>query len=78
MKPTSRKMIRGFMWAIFMGIVSLTVIVEGDWEAVIMGLAYVLGALLVFGIDIRTIEYGRFRIVFESDERSEYPDNDDD
>jgi len=55
------------MWAVFMGVVSLTVIVEGGWASVVMGLAYVLGALLVFGIDIRKIEYGKFVIDFESD-----------
>lgn len=81
MTPTTRKLIRGLIFTIAMGVVSLTVIVEGDaqYSPLIVGVTYIFGALLVFGIDISYVEYGKFRVQFEpSDARLQLEDDDED
>ena len=68
MEPNTKKVIRGALYTVAMGIVTLVVIVEGATELnVAIGIFYILGALLVFGVDIEKIEMGPIVIEFESD-----------
>jgi hypothetical protein len=69
MEPNTKKVIRGALYTAAMGIVTLVVIVEGATELnVAIGIFYILGALLVFGVDIQKIEMGPVVIRFETDD----------
>lgn len=65
MTPTNQKVVRGLIYCIAMGAVSAMVVMETSEWHVIMGVAYILGALLVFGVDIRSIEAGPVKIEFD-------------
>lgn len=67
MQVTTKKLIRGTIFTVAMGIVSLVAIVEGGFNAAFIAGLYIFGALLVFGVDIRRIEWGQLTIKFESD-----------
>jgi len=52
-----------------MGVVTTVVVVEGATELnVAIGMFYILGALLVFGVEIQRIELGPLKITFQNDE----------
>lgn len=78
MEPNTKKIIRGLIYTLSMGIVTLVVIVEGATELnVFIAMGYILGALLVFGVDIRRIEVWQIVIEFETEEERKNRDLDD-
>jgi hypothetical protein len=67
MKLETTRVIRGVIYTIAMGLVTSVVVVEGATELnVAIGVFYIIGALLVFGVDINRIELGPLIIDFES------------
>lgn len=66
MTPTTQKLLRGLIFALVMGVVTLVVVVEGGDANVFLGALFILASLLVFGIDIKHIELGPMSVEFES------------
>jgi hypothetical protein len=76
MKLETTRIVRGLIYTIAMGVVTSVVVVEGASElSVGIGIFYIIGALLVFGVDINRLELGPLVIDFESN--ANYNDNDD-
>jgi hypothetical protein len=69
MKLETTRVIRGVIYTIAMGLVTSVVVVEGATQLnVAIGIVYILGALLVFGVDINSVELGPLKVDFESSE----------
>jgi len=68
LSPTSRKIFRGLLFMIGAGTISLVAIVEGGNLNAAIAVAYLVGSLLVYGIDIERIEFGSLKVKFETDE----------
>jgi len=69
MEFATTRLIRSLIYTIAMGVVTTVVVVEGATELnVAIGMFYILGALLVFGVEIQRIELGPLKITFQNDE----------
>lgn len=67
LQPTTKKVIRGTIFAIVGGIVSIYAIEMGDVQATTIAIAYMLSMLLVYGVDIAKLKAGPVTIWFETD-----------
>jgi hypothetical protein len=69
MELDTTRLIRSLIYTLAMGLVTTVVVLEGATELnVAIGIFYILGALLVFGVDIQRIELGPLKIKFQNDE----------
>jgi len=67
MTPTGRKVFRGLLFMIGAGVISLTAIIKSGELNAGIAIAYLIGSLLVYGVDIERIEFGSLKIQFETD-----------
>jgi len=72
MDITTTKLIRGTLFTLVMGVVTIYGIDQTSGFIPVIVVSYILAALLVFGIDIERISLGdRFEIIFETDQRQQ-------
>jgi len=70
MDITTTKLIRGTLFTLVMGVVTIYGIDQTSGFIPVIVVSYILAALLVFGIDRERISLGnRFEIIFETDQR---------
>jgi len=70
MTPDSRKILKGLLFSLPMGVVTIYAMqqIDSTSGAIIapISLAYLLATLLVFGVDIERIRFGRLKIDFNN------------
>jgi len=60
MEPNSRKLVRSMLFVIALGVVTIVALVaDGNYRVLI---PYVIGVLIVYGVDGVEISYGRAKI----------------
>jgi len=78
MDITTTKLIRGTLFTLVMGVVTIYGIDQTSGFIPVIVVSYFLSALLVFGIDIERITISdRIEIVFETDQRRRQNENED-
>lgn len=65
--PNTQKVLRGLLFAVMMGVVSIYAMENGAQPTPVT-VAYILGGLLVYGVDIAKIKAGPVEIWFEVSE----------
>lgn len=66
--------LKGIIYAIVMGIVAIVGIVENG-NATYIVLAFLLGALLIFGVEVQTVRIGDFLKINFTDSSDQSDDN---